>query len=350
MSALPDAAVTRLSAILPAPGTWTTNYRPPPRFDTASFDSYRPNDPTQVTALERVRSFAAGIGPVARRRILLPWGRPAVRGPRGLYLDGAFGVGKTHLLAAVWHAAKDVPRAYLSFQELVYLTGAMGIARAREELKGLRLLCLDEFELDDPGNTLIIKTLLQTLFEQGASVVTTSNTSAEAQGQGRFNAEDFAREIQGIAAYFEPVPLAGPDYRLRAGQHRDPALPEAIAAEPGDGVVEADWAELGGVLRELHPVAYGSMLEPVATLYLHGLDTIRSQADALRFVHFIDRIYDRRVKLRFSAAPGLRGDLRELFHPSYRNSAYVKKHDRCISRLRELLSEADVALTAGQPA
>ncbi len=314
----------------------------------ASFDSYRPNDPTQVAALARVRSFAAGIGPAARR-LKLPWNRQSARGPRGLYLDGAFGVGKTHLLAAVWHAATDVPRAYLSFQELVYLTGAMGIARAREELKGLRLLCLDEFELDDPGNTLIIKTLLQTLFEQGASVVTTSNTSAEAQGQGRFNAEDFAREIQGIASYFEPVPLAGPDYRLRAGQHTDTALPERIVAEPGDGVVEADWAELGRVLRELHPVAYGSLLEPVTELYLHGLDTIGSQADALRFVHFIDRVYDRRVSLRFSASAGLKGDLRELFHSSYRNSAYAKKHDRCISRLREQHSESHVEVRAGQP-
>ena len=43
-----------------------------------------------------------------------------------LYLDGGFGVGKTHLLAAAYHAA-DVPRAYLSFQEMTYAVGAHGM-------------------------------------------------------------------------------------------------------------------------------------------------------------------------------------------------------------------------------
>lgn len=260
----------------------------------------------------------------------------------GLYLDGGFGVGKTHLLAAAWHAAPTEAKAYLSFQELVYRVGVRGIATSAEDFRGLRLLLLDEFELDDPGNTLIVKSVLQSLFAQGTRVVTTSNTPATAQGEGRFNADDFAREIQGIAANFESLRLDGPDYRVRSNPGAGPALPTRV--EPLEGgsapVVTASWSELRDVLKDLHPMAYGPLLARVGTLYLNGVDTIASQNDALRFVHFIDRLYDLRVPLRFGVQPHLAADLRNLFAASYRDGAYQKKHDRCISRLIELHQES----------
>jgi hypothetical protein len=59
--------------------------------------------------------------------------RPA-RGS-GIYLDGGFGVGKTHLLAAFWHEAPE-PRTYLSFDELVYFIGLAGVDRARTPSAG----------------------------------------------------------------------------------------------------------------------------------------------------------------------------------------------------------------------
>jgi cell division protein ZapE len=84
------------------------------------------------------------------------------------------------------------------------------------------LLCIDEFELDDPGNTTLISRLLAQLVERGVSVAATSNTLPEQLGEGRFAAQDFLREISTLAAIFDVVRIDGPDYR-----HRDlaPAPP-----------------------------------------------------------------------------------------------------------------------------
>ncbi|HEX7023024.1 MAG TPA: AFG1/ZapE family ATPase, partial [Trueperaceae bacterium] len=159
---------------------------PPPRFGATSFETYQPQHPSQQAALARVRAFAAETAPT-KAGFRWPWQSRHAPG-RGLYLDGGFGVGKTHLLAATYHASAVQDKAYLSFQELVYAIGVLGMDRANREL-AYQLYCIDEFELDDPGNTLIVKTFLAHAFARGALVLTTSNTPPEAQGQGRFNAE-----------------------------------------------------------------------------------------------------------------------------------------------------------------
>ncbi len=77
---------------------------PPPTFTDVSFDNYRPDpaEPTQAAAVESCRSFCAQA--VARRA-----GKKKLFGKRevlpgvGLYLDGGFGVGKTHLLASAYY-------------------------------------------------------------------------------------------------------------------------------------------------------------------------------------------------------------------------------------------------------
>src|SRR5690606_8288720 len=69
--------------------------------------------------------------------------------------------------------------------------------------------------------------------------------------------------------------------------------------------------------------------------YLHGARTIPTQNDALRFVHFVDQLYDRALVLRVSGE----GDIAGVFDATYRESAYAKKHHRCVSRLAELLVE-----------
>lgn len=321
---------------------------PPPRFTSATFASYRPTDPSQAQACRAVREFVTeAVSNAAPRR--WPWQRQPAG--RGLYLDGGYGVGKTHLLAAVFHAAAVSRKAYLTFQELVHLIGALGREAAEEQFADVSLLCLDEFELDDPGNTLIIKRFLERLFASGGSLVTTSNTPPEAQGSGRFNAEDFRREIQGIASRFTVVSLEGGDYRRRERTPR--LLSEAelenelarVGEDGGDhdrdhygddyGVVTTGFPELVHVLRDLHPIRYRALLSRVDALFIRDVETIPYQNDALRFVHLIDQLYDRNVGLRASGEI----ELGDLFDPSYRHSAYQKKHERCVSRLGELLSE-----------
>ncbi len=264
---------------------------------------------------------------------------PAAQG-RGLYLDGGFGTGKTHLLAAAYHAcdAPEEDKAYMSFQELVYVIGAQGMAQAKENLT-YKLFCIDEFELDDPGNTLIVKTFLSHAFERGSFVMTTSNTPPEAQGQGRFNASDFKREIQSIAERFDAVLLEGPDYRQRdylATLLSEEKLQERLETETAPGPqVHLGWRDLLTFLSEHHPIRYSALLRQMGTLYLSGMRTLSEQNDALRFVHFIDKLYDLKIGFRGAGEVALE----DLFSPDYRSGAYAKKHYRCLSRLSELLEE-----------
>ena len=141
-------------------------------------------------------------------------GAQAPAGPMGLYLDGGFGVGKTHLLASAWHAVPS-PKAYGTFVELTHLVGALGFAEAVRRLSAHRLLAIDEFELDDPGDTMLVTRLLRELTDAGVYVAATSNTLPDKLGEGRFAAEDFLREIQSVSARFGVVRVDGPDYRHR---------------------------------------------------------------------------------------------------------------------------------------
>ena len=357
----------RLSDLDPPERIAAEDLVPPPRFDAATFASYDPQHPSQRDARDALQAFASHVARPQRTRFRL-FRRKATTG-RGMYLDGGFGVGKTHLLAATFHVADVGDKRYLSFQELVYLIGVLGMDGARAAFADCRLLCIDEFELDDPGNTLIVKSFLTPYFGAGGHVATTSNTPPGAQGMGRFNAEDFQREIQSIAARFEVVPVGGPDYRERLARGRllrhdeleerwerangrgraqgrrsvheqhqtDVGAPEGGTARGGaEGAarhVRASFEELESFLGSVHPVRYRGTLEQVDSFYLSGVRTIQGQGDALRFVHFIDKLYDLEVGLVAS------GEIRleELFDARYRRSAFQKKHERCLSRLAELL-------------
>ena len=315
-------------------------FSPPPRFGETSFEGYKPQHPSQEEASKKSKTFARKVTQSEPESFRWPWQSKQVAQGRGLYLDGGFGTGKTHLLAAAYHAcdAGEDDKAYMSFQELVYVIGAQGMAQAKENLS-YKLFCIDEFELDDPGNTLIVKTFLSHAFAQGSYVMTTSNTPPEAQGQGRFNASDFKREIQSIAERFDTVLLEGPDYRQR--EH----LATLMSEESLEGLLESEdapapkvhlqWRELLTLLGEHHPIRYGDLLGQIGTLYLNGMRTLNEQNDALRFVHFIDKLYDLKVGFRGAGKTALE----DLFSPNYRGGAYAKKHYRCLSRLSELIEE-----------
>jgi cell division protein ZapE len=161
---------------------------PPPLFAGTRFDSYRPDpdEPTQAAAVAALERFAAQLRPEPRRRFAR---RRPPADARGVYLDGGFGVGKTHLLAALWHAVPG-PKAYATFVELTHLAGALGFAQLAERLSGHRLLAIDEFELDDPGDTVLVSTLLGRLADAGVALAATSNTLPDRLGEDRFATED----------------------------------------------------------------------------------------------------------------------------------------------------------------
>ena len=325
------------------PDELAARFVPPRRFEQVRFETYLPNPghPSQSAALRDIERFAAelieGERPTSR---WVRWRRPAAPAEAerpGRYLDGGFGVGKTHLLASLWHASPG-PKAYLTFAELTAAIGFEGMEAAVAAFSGYRLLCIDEFELDDVANTLMAVTFLRSALPSGVRVAATSNTLPDKLGEGRFAAEDFTREIAAIASAFEVVRIDGPDYRAASRHEVVEALDEsafaaAVGAIQSGGVVTVD--DFGSVLAHLrlvHPVQVAAMLDGLSGVALRDLHPIANQGDALLFVHLIDEIYDAELPL---AAVGCRVD--ELFPTSYRNGGYRKKYGRCESRMASLL-------------
>ncbi|MGN6128884.1 MAG: cell division protein ZapE [Nocardioidaceae bacterium] len=313
---------------------------PPPRFADATFESYHPDpaQPSQAEAVEVLQGFVGGLqAPAASGS---RWSRafrraPKQTGPGGVYLDGGYGVGKTHLLAATWHAAPG-PKLFATFVELSHLVGALGFHAAVEALSGYALVCVDEFELDDPGDTVLVSTLLRNLREAGVRLAATSNTLPGKLGEGRFATEDFMREIQGLSAHFESVRIDGEDYRHR-GLPDAPAAPdlETVRKRAADDGASLDhFVDLARHLADVHPSKYGALLDGVRVVCLEDVRTVDDQSVALRLVVLADRLYDRDLPV---VASGRTFD--ELFAPPLLEGGYRKKYYRAISRLVALARE-----------
>lgn len=325
-----------------------TTLVPPPRFDSVRFGTYVPNpaEPSQREAVESCSAFAARVAASDRRargwRSLLR-GRAEDRGRKGLYLDGGFGVGKTHLLASIWHEVPG-PKAYGTFVELTHVVGALGFAEAVRRLSGHRLLAIDEFELDDPGDTMLVNRLLRELTDTGVFVAATSNTLPDKLGEGRFAAEDFLREIQSLSARFDVVRVDGPDYRHRGLPEPPEPVSDAELAASARSRPEAtldDFDALCEHLARLHPSSYGRLVDGVSAVHLRGVRPAEDQAIALRLVALADRLYDRAVPVLTSGAP-----LDSLFTEEMLAGGYRKKYLRALSRLTALARDA----AASQPA
>lgn len=309
---------------------------PPPHFRGVSFDTYIPGDPTQEAALAALRVFAERIQrPTSTKRSFFRRAAPP-EGRAGVYLDGGFGVGKTHLLASLWQGAPG-PKTYGTFVEYTNLVGLLGFRQAVEALKVNTLVCIDEFELDDPGDTVLMSTLLGELVQAGVFLAATSNTLPEKLGEGRFAAEDFLREIQGLSAHFDVLRIDGEDYRHRgAPDAPPPATDEQVETVVGrtPGATLDDFRSLIAFLPEIHPSRYGALVDGIPLVGLRGVRTLGDQAPALRLVVLIDRLYDRDVPVVASGVP-----LDTLFSEQLLTSGYRKKYFRAISRVVALARE-----------
>jgi cell division protein ZapE len=336
--AAPAAGPRRLVDRAPAirPDALVASLAPPPRFDDVRFATYVPDpaQPSQAAAVTALEAFARALAEGPPKRGLFRKAAPAP--PPGVYLDGGYGVGKTHLLASLWHAA-PAPKAYCTFAELTDLTGALGFAETVDALAGHRLLAIDEFELDDVGDTVLISTLLRRLVEAGVRLAATSNTLPGRLGQGRFAAEDFLREIQGLAAHFTVLRVEGEDYRHRGLPDAPPPLADdelTARAHATPGASLDDWPALLAHLESLHPVRYGDLLDGVPLVCLRGVAPVADQATALRVVVLADRLYDRDVPVLASGVPFDR-----LFPGEMLDGGYRKKYLRAVSRLVALTRE-----------
>ena len=300
---------------------------PPPEFTAASFDSYQPDPsfPSQAAALAASRAFATGgkAGMFSKRET-----HP------GIYLDGGFGVGKTHLLASSYHAWRGA-KAFGSFLEYTTLVGFLGFGAAVTELSKKSLICIDEFELDDPGDTMIMSRLLKELEAKGVHFAATSNTPPNALGDGRFAAADFKREIQGLGSRFNIITVDGEDYRHRPIE----AHSQNLSSEEIDNWLSMHSRpaidDFGGLLTHLgtiHQTKYRKLISGISALGVTGLYQLSSQLDALRFVSFVDRLYEQQIPIRTSGSVAAT----EVFDATMLGGGYRKKYLRAISRIGSL--------------
>ncbi|WP_426592158.1 cell division protein ZapE [Cellulomonas sp. McL0617] len=303
---------------------------PPRHFADESFATYRPDPahPSQQEAVARLMEVATQIRDGSGRR----WRRKAAA--PAVYLDGGFGVGKTHLLTSLARAVGDA--AYGTFVEYTNLVGALGFLPTVEALATRRLVCIDEFELDDPGDTVLMSRLLRELADRGVALAATSNTLPDALGEGRFAADDFLREIQALAARFEVLRVDGDDYRHRslvtdASGLRDADV-RAAAGRPGATLDDFD--ALLAHLATVHPSRYGALLDGVTLVALTGVGPVPTQDVALRLVVLVDRLYDRDVPVLLGGS----GE-HDLFSADMLAGGYRKKYYRALSRLGSLAAD-----------
>ena len=312
---------------------------PPRQFRDASLENYRPDRdyPSQGEAVAAIRTFLDGFKGAGPRGL---FGRRKGAVPLpGIYLDGGFGVGKTHLLAALWHAAPG--RKYFgTFIEYTALVGALGYAKTVQLLTGASLLCIDEFELDDPGDTRLMARLLGELAESGTRIAATSNTPPLALGEGRFAAQDFLREIDALASRFLTVRIDGLDFRRRDVAAHAVVVEDvttglaAFAGTPGERTID-DFDTLLAHLSTVHPANYVAVVDGLAAIGLTNVHEFHNQTDALRFVAFVDRLYDAQVAVVAEGTP-----LDAVFPEEMLAGGYRKKYLRAVSRLVSLTSRA----------
>ena len=315
--------------------------RPPPTFAEVSFATYHPDpaEPTQAAAVVACADFCRqAVERRAGRRKLL--GKRVALPGVGLYLDGGFGVGKTHLLASAYYQLPGdgpqppTPKAFATFGELTQLAGVFGYVECIEMLANYTAVCIDEFELDDPGNTTLISRMLSSLVERGVSVAATSNTLPGQLGEGRFAAQDFLREINTLASIFTTVRIEGPDYRHRGLPPAPRPLSDAeviARAAEVDGATLDDFDALCAHLATMHPSRYLTLIEGVTTVFLTGVHGIDDQNVALRLVSLTDRLYDAGVPVVASGAK-----LDTIFSEEMLAGGYRKKYLRATSRLLAL--------------
>jgi cell division protein ZapE len=319
------------------------SFEPPPRFSGKRFSGYEPRHPSQRAAAERLTRLAremndAGAGGTLsrlRRRFR------AAEGGSGIYLDGGFGVGKTHLLAALWHEA-PFPKTYLSFDELMYFIGLVGVTAARAAFAGQRLTAVDEWELDDPGNLKLALAFLRGAFADGVRVVVTSNTLPLELGSGRFSQKDFLGEIEELSAAFEVVRIEGEDFRHRHFEadpgkeyFLSPGRLREEAEAAGSRALLVDFAALLDGLGRVHPIRFAGLVGHLEALFVNSVGSIERLPDALRWVHFVDTLYESAVPMRVASTV----PLGSLFRPEFVAGPYGKKLSRCLSRMEEMLGE-----------
>ncbi|MDB5954237.1 cell division protein ZapE [Ramlibacter sp.] len=299
--------------------------------------------------------------------------------PRGVYLYGGVGRGKSFLMDCFFQAVPLVRKTRLHFhefmrevhRELAELQGTvnplheLGVRIARRH----RLICFDEFHVADITDAMILHRLLDSLFENGVGFVTTSNFRPDdlyPNGLHRDrilpaiallnekleiidvdNGTDYRRRtMETVKLYHTPLgPQADREMdeafsRLAESRDEDPTLQiehrEIRARRKAGGVVWFDFRTLCGGPRSQND--YLEIATQFHTVLLSDVPRMsaRNASEARRFTWLVDVLYDRRVKLILSA------DVPP--EALYTEGALAHEFPRTVSRLNEMQSTEFLAL------
>ena len=303
--------------------------------------------------------------------------RPDV--PRGVYMYGGVGRGKSFLMDCFFNAVPIRRKVRLHFHEFMRevhreLAALQGTVNPLDVLgerisKRYKLICFDEFHVADITDAMILHRLLVSLFENGVGFVTTSNFRPDDLYPGGLHRD---RILPAIALLNERLEVLnvdnGTDYRRRTLEkvrlYHTPLGPEADAemelafnqlaeVQDGDPLLHIEMREIrarrraGGVVwfdfRELcgGPRSQNDYLEIASqfhTVLLSGVPhmPVRMASEARRFTWLVDVLYDRRCKFILSAAVAP-----ELL---YTEGPLAHEFPRTVSRLNEMQSAEYLAL------
>ena len=348
------------------------------------------SDPAQLRALDalaRCESEWADYKARRRSRLSQLLVRPPI--PRGVYMYGGVGRGKSFLMDCFFNAVPLQRKTRLHFHEFLRevhreLADLRGTANPLQVLgerisRRFRLICFDEFHVADITDAMILHRLLESMFQHRVSIVTTSNFHPDSLYPNGLHRDRILPAIELLKQHLEVIDVdAGIDYRaltlatvetyltplgpevdakmaaaferLAEAREENPVLRieqrELRARRKAGGVVWFDFRELCGGPRSQND--YLELASQFHTVLLSDVPQMapRHASEARRFTWLIDVLYDRRVKLLLSAkvAP----------QQLYTEGPLAHEFPRTVSRLREMQSaqylgsarrEVDTSLT-----
>ncbi len=337
-------------------------------------------DPAQLRAVEALERCAREWATYKEKRsnaIKKLINRPDI--PRGVYMYGGVGRGKSFLMDCFYNAVPLKRKTRLHFHEFM-----REVHRELSDLKGTanpldvlaqrmalryKLICFDEFHVADITDALILHRLLAALFENGVGFVTTSNFKPDDLYPGGMhrdrilpaiallnaqldvlsvdNGTDYRRRtMEAVRMYHTPLgPMAEQEMEqafvaLAESHDEDPVLHiesrQIHARRKAGGIVWFDFKVLCGGPRSQND--YLEIASRFHTVLLSDVPhmPVRMASEARRFTWLVDVLYDRRVKLIMSAEV-----------PSealYTEGPMAHEFPRTISRLNEMQSKEFLAL------
>lgn len=332
-------------------------------------------DPWQQTAIERLQRLydeLVEFKQYRRNPITRTFGRR--RPPRGLYLWGGVGRGKSLLMDALYTQVPLKRKRRVHFHAFMRdvhdrmraLTGEADplVTIADDLAKRTRLLCFDEFHVSDIADAMILGHLLEETIERGVVYVMTSNYVPDELYPNGLQRARFLPAIELIKRELDVLELnGGVDHRQRVLEMLeiyhyplDPAADQVLARD-FDALSRASWTEKGAITIGERPLKYRRRTKGVIWFDFAELcGTPRSQIDYLeiashyhtvllsnvpamgadqasearRFTWLVDVFYDQRVKLIISAAAAP--------EQLYRAGPQAQEFERTASRLREMQS------------